>query len=156
MDRLKYIEKIEPEKSNLIKALQKVQEQEGYISDNSVEEISEYFSIPPVEVEGVVTFYSQFKRSELGEHVISLCNGTACHIKGAMDIYDALQDELGLDEGEITTSDKLFTLETVSCLGACGLAPVMMINEDVHGKLTTDKAREIIRELRLKEKGNNG
>ena len=96
---------------------------------------------------GVATFYSQFRFTPIGKYLILLCKGTACYVNGAERIYDAINDELGIANGE-TTADGLFTLSVVSCLGCCSLAPVMMINDRTYGSLTPDKARRILRELR--------
>ena len=147
MNRLKYVEKIEPKRSNLIKALQKVQQEEGYISDESVGQIADYFSLPPVDVEGVVTFYSQFKGNKPGEYQISVCDGTACHIKGSKQIENWITEETGIEEGE-TDSEGIFSLETVSCLGCCSLAPVIAVNDKVHGNLTREKLQNIIQDYR--------
>ena len=107
--------------------------------------------VSPARVFGVATFYSQFTLEPRGKYVLQICDGTACHVKGSMDIYDALADHLGLDEEQETTSDLLFTVETVSCLGACGLAPVVTVNGDVHGELTPERAVELVDDIAAKE-----
>ncbi|MBF0440271.1 MAG: NADH-quinone oxidoreductase subunit NuoE [Oligoflexales bacterium] len=136
--------KIDKEKSNLIKALQFVQEKEGYVSDDSLKEIADYFSIPEVEVEGVVSFYAQFKRIKPGRFKISVCDGTACHIKGASLISNWISDALEIKSGE-TDKDGLFSLETVACLGCCSLAPVMSINGKVFGNLDRKQLVKVLR-----------
>ena len=109
--------------------------------------------MPVAEVYGVATFYAHFTLNPKGKYVIKVCNGTACHVKGSMKLVDVLFDKLKLNEQKNTTDDMLFTVETVSCLGACGLAPVMVINESVHGQVDTKKAGDIIDEIIAKEGG---
>ncbi|MFW5856069.1 MAG: NAD(P)H-dependent oxidoreductase subunit E [Bacillota bacterium] len=149
---MKIIKDLERDNSNLIKALQKMQEEDGYISDDAIQNIADYFEMPPVDVEGVVSFYTQFKRTEPGKYKISVCDGTACHIKGSPLVLNWISDELGIEEGE-TDEEKLFSLETVACLGCCSLAPVVSINGKVYGNLDRDKLMKIIEEYR--EKGAN-
>ncbi len=138
---------LEKDQSNLIKALQLVQEGEGYISDQRLRDISDYFDIPAVDVEGVVSFYAQFKRTKPGKFIISVCDGTACHIKGSSQVKNWITDTIGIQDGE-TDTDKLFTLETVACLGCCSLAPVIAINGRVFGKLDRKKLLKILRNYR--------
>lgn len=142
-----YLEQIEPEKGNIIKGLQLIQHEEGFLSQEALETCSAYFSVPPAEVEGVVTFYSQFKRVKPGKYQISLCDGTACHIKGTSLIMDWISTELGLKNGEID-SDGLFSLETVACLGCCSLAPVLSINGEVFGNLTRKSTLRLLKNFR--------
>lgn len=146
---MKVLEGIAKDKSNLIKALQQVQAEEGYISDQSIDKISDYFSLPPVDVEGVISFYTQFKRIKPGEYEISVCDGTACHIKGSSLVLNWISDELGIDDGE-TDEEGIFSLETVACLGCCSLAPVVSINGKVYGNLDRDKLMDILDEYRKK------
>ena len=121
-------------KGDLIKALQLVQEHEGYVSDDAIRAVSKELSMPEAEVEGVLTFYAQFKRIKPGKHQICVCDGTACHIKGATLIQEWIAAEFGLRSGQ-TTKDGLFSLNTVACLGCCSLAPVMNVDGKVYGKL---------------------
>ena len=100
--------------------------------------------MPVAEVYGVATFYSHFTLEAKGKYVIKICNGTACHVKGAMNLHEIIKNKLKLDENSETTPDMLFTVETVSCLGACGLAPVMVINEEVYGLVTEKSVGEIL------------
>ena len=104
-------------------------------------------SIPASKVIGAASFYSQFRFEPAGRYTIKVCQGTACHISGASKLLDVLVEELGIAEGE-TTKDKLFTLETVACLGCCSLAPVIMINETTYGRLTTNKVKKIVNDYR--------
>lgn len=141
------LQNLDKEKSNLIKALQQVQEIEGYISDDAVHIISDYFSIPPVEVEGVVSFYAQFKRIKPGKNIISVCDGTACHIKGSSLVANWISDFLGIQDGE-TDEEGLFSLETVACLGCCSLAPVVSINGKVYGNLDRRKLLRVLKQYK--------
>lgn len=117
--------------------------------------VSEKTGIKLADIYGVVTFYTMFRLKPQGKYIVRVCKGTACHIAGANTIYDTLLNELGLSVGEDTSKDNIFTIVEVACLGCCGLAPAIMINEDVHGKLTSDSARMIIRDIRSKEGENN-
>jgi len=129
-----YLQEAGTGKDNLIRALQLVQSREGYVSDDAIRAAAEYFGIGAAEVEGVLTFYAQFKRVKPGKYKISICDGTACHIKGSTQIAAWIHAELGIGNGE-TTPDGLFSLETVACLGCCSLAPCMSVNGKVHAKL---------------------
>lgn len=142
-----YLKEIDSSRTYLIKGLQTVQGKEGYLSDEAILAVAEYFSIPAVEVEGVVSFYAQFKRTKPGKYQISVCDGTACHIKGSNMILDWISTELGISDGE-TDKDGLFSLETVACLGCCSLAPVLSINGRVYGKLDRKATVKILKEHR--------
>ena len=141
------LRELEKDRSNLIKALQQVQEVEGYISDTDISGISEYFSIPPVEVEGVLSFYAQFKREKPGKYIISVCDGTACHIKGASLIANWITDDLGIKDSE-TDEEGLFSLVTVACLGCCSLAPVIGINGKIFGNLDRRKLLKVLKQYK--------
>ncbi len=141
------LRELEKDRSNLIKALQQVQEVEGYISDTDISEISDYFSIPPVEVEGVLSFYAQFKREKPGNYIISVCDGTACHIKGASLVANWISDNLGIKDGE-TDEEGLFSLVTVACLGCCSLAPVIGINGKIFGSLDRKKLLKVFKQYK--------
>ncbi len=143
------LQDIEASPGNLIKGLQAIQAVEGYIANESIAAAAEYFSMPEAEVEGVVSFYAQFKRIRPGKYRISVCDGTACHIKGSVLIIDWIATELGIQDGE-TTEDGLFSLETVACLGCCSLAPVLSINGKVYGKLDRKSTIKILKEYRAK------
>ena len=137
-------------KGSLISILQKTQEIYGYIPIDAVYHISEKTGLTPAKILGVATFYSQFRFTAVGKHLIMVCKGTACYVNGAERIIDAIQEELGIGNNE-TTTDGLFSLSIVSCLGCCSLAPVMMIDEDTYGSLTADKVKQILRDIRQKE-----
>lgn len=144
-----YLKKIAPESSNLIRGLQAVQAREGYVSDESIVAVAEYFNTPVVETEGVLSFYAQFKRNKPGKYQICVCDGTACHIKGSSLILEWVSTELGIRGGE-TDTEGLFSLETVACLGCCSLAPVMSINGKVYGNLDRKGTIKILKEYRKK------
>ncbi|MGI9950985.1 NADH-quinone oxidoreductase subunit NuoE [Moorellaceae bacterium AZ2] len=135
--------------SHLIAILQEVQQKYRYLPEEALEVIAGDLHISPAVVWGVATFYAQFSLKPKGQYTIRICNGTACHVRGATQIHEALCKELQLKGGENTTGDLKFTVETVSCLGACGLAPVMTINDnEVHGQLTPEGAVSIVRGLK--------
>ena len=137
-------------KGSLISILQKTQEIYGYIPIDAVYHISERTGLTPAKILGVATFYSQFRFTAVGKHLIMVWKGTACYVNGAERIIEAIQEELGIGNNE-TTEDGLFSLSIVSCLGCCSLAPVMMIDEDTYGSLTADKVKKILRDIRQKE-----
>jgi len=137
-------------KGSLITILQKTQEIYGYVPIDAVYHIAERTGLTPAKIMGVATFYSQFRFQAIGKYLIMVCKGTACYVNGAERIIDTIKEELGIGDNE-TTSDGLFSLSLVSCLGCCSLAPVMMINEDTYGSLTPDKVKKILRDIRQKE-----
>ncbi|WP_456449891.1 NADH-quinone oxidoreductase subunit NuoE [Palaeococcus sp. (in: euryarchaeotes)] len=144
---LDYIYNYEQNPSSLIPLLQKTQENFGYLPKEALEEISRYLGVPLSRVYGVATFYAQFRFEPLGKYVIKICHGTACHVNGAVNISQAIKEELGIEEGQ-TTEEGLVTLERVACLGCCSLAPVIMINNKVFGKLTPEKVRKLMKKLK--------
>jgi NADH-quinone oxidoreductase subunit E len=129
----------------LIPILQGVQSEVGYVPPEAMERIGERAGVPASQVFGVASFYSQFRLEPVGEHMIRVCHGTACHVQGALAITEAILDELDVEEGG-TTSDGRFTVEPVACLGCCSLAPVIMIDDRTFGRLTPDEARKIVRD----------
>ncbi len=141
------LDKYEKKPRYLIPILQEVQEELGYLPEPAMIRISEYLGIPESKLFGVATFYAQFRFEPLGEHLIKVCHGTACHVKGADNIHDVLEDQLGISTGE-TTGDGKFTLERVACLGCCSLAPVIMVDDKAHGNLDRDKLKEILADYR--------
>ncbi|MCT4565645.1 MAG: NADH-quinone oxidoreductase subunit NuoE [Maledivibacter sp.] len=132
---------------SLISVLQEAQDIYNYLPIEVLDYIATEMKVKPAKVHGVATFYTQFRLEPVGEFVIMLCQGTACHVNGSKAIEEAITEELKIKEGE-TTEDNLFTLENVACLGCCSLSPVMMINGETYGNLTPDKAKEIIREIK--------
>lgn len=137
--------KKEDKKGSLIPLLQSAQETYGYIPESSIHYISEIIGIPAAEIYGVITFYAQFRLRPLGENIIKICQGTACHVNGAKNILNTIKNELGIDVDE-TTEDGKFSLVSVSCIGCCSLAPVMMINQETYGRLTQKKIAKILKE----------
>lgn len=137
----------------LIPLLQDVQEAIGYIPPESIEPIAEALNIYPSQVQGVITFYAGFSLEPKGKYVVKVCRGTACHVKGGRSVLRFMKRELGLNEGE-TSPDYQFTLETVACLGACFLAPVMMINRSHFGKLSPPKITTVLNQYGKERKGS--
>ena len=129
--------------SNLIGVLQDVQERFGYLPPTALREISQRTRIPLSRIWGVVSFYAQFYTEPRGRHTIRCCRGTACHVKGAPRVLDALEQELGIRDGQ-STLDLVFYLESVACLGTCFLAPVMMIDDHYYGNLTSQQIAKIL------------
>lgn len=140
------MEKYKVEKDNLIPILNEVQEKYGYIPKVAQLEISNYLSIPMAEIYGVITFYSRFTLEPKGKYNISVCLGTACFVKGSQKILDRLKDRLKIEEGQ-TTADGKFSIDTTRCVGACGIAPVFTVNDEVYGKATVKKLDEILDNL---------
>jgi NADH-quinone oxidoreductase subunit E len=149
----KFFAEYEKSQSSIIPLLQKIQDEYGYLPREQLQAMAEYLNVPLSKIYGVATFYAQFNFTPLGKYVIKICHGTACHVNGAVNISQAVKEELGIDENE-TSEDGLFTLQPVACLGCCSLAPVIMINEKVYGNLTTDSVRKIIRKLKEGEHGD--
>ena len=142
--------KREHSESFLITVLHKVQAQYGFLSVEHMQEVAELLGVPASTVSGVATFYHFFRLKPQGKYKVCFCTGTACYVRGIPAIMDAFSSELGVDMGE-TTKDGLFTLETARCVGVCGLAPVVIINEDVFGKVTPGEVSGIIAGIRKKE-----
>ena len=132
---------------NSLTILQSVQESFGYLPFEVVEYLSEKIGIPLGKMYGIATFYAQFKFHKRGKYIIQICDGTACHVKGSMLLEEFITNELGIRPAE-TTTDKLFSLEKVSCFGCCAIAPVVFINKDVYGNLTPAKLRRILNKYR--------
>jgi len=137
----------------LIPLLQEVQETFGYLSRESIGIIGKHLGLPTSKIYGVATFYNQFRFQAKGKYHIVVCRGTACHVKNSAKVLEMLIKDLKLQPGQ-TSRDKLFSLETVACMGACGLAPVLNINGEFYAKTNPKKAAKIIRELRDKEPGD--
>jgi NADH-quinone oxidoreductase subunit E len=132
------------EKANLIPILQQVQLKLGYLPEEALKRIAWYVKTPDPNVFGVATFYAQFQLLPRGRNIVKVCRGTGCYVKGSPRIVDELEKFLGIKEGE-TRPDMEYTLETVACFGSCALAPVMVVNDKVYGRMTAEKAKEILR-----------
>ncbi len=141
------IEANKDDESRLMKVMQDAQEIYGYLPFEVQEKIAEGMNVPLEKVFGVATFYAQFSMSPKGKYNISVCLGTACYVKGAQSLAERLSEVLGIGLGECTP-DGMFSLEACRCIGACGLGPVMTVNDEVYGKLTADDVREIIAKYR--------
>ena len=142
-------------RSNLIAIMQDVQAEYKYLSVPVLELIAEKLNIGVAKVYSVATFYENFSLEAKGKYIIKVCDGTACHVRKSQPIYDAIRAHLGLEGKQKTSADGLVTLETVSCLGACGLAPVVTINDQVHSKMTPEAVVELLEQIK-KEDAENG
>lgn len=140
------LKEFDNDKQHLITILNEVQEKYGYIPRVAQVEIANYLNIPLAEVYGVITFYSRFSLEPKGKYNVSICLGTACFVKGSKEILERAKQRLGIEEGK-TTPDGRFSLDTTRCVGACGLAPVFTINNEVYGKATVKKLDEVLDEL---------
>lgn len=145
------ITKYKSKKGNVIPLLQGAQALYGFIPRAAFERISSATGLPLSDMFGVATFYAQFRLKPVGKHIIKVCHGTACHVQNAKEITEAIEEALRVKDGE-TTEDRLFTLESVACLGCCSLAPVMMIGDQTYGKLTGNEAVKVIKNIRLADK----
>ncbi len=135
--------KFEPKRENIIPILQVIQEEYTYLPEHMMGEIADFTHVPESDIYGVATFYAQFRFEPTGENILSVCRGTACHVRGAPGIFEEVTDLLDL-EREGTTADDKYTVETVACIGCCALAPVITINEEVHGNLTKKEVRKLL------------
>jgi NADH-quinone oxidoreductase E subunit len=136
--------------SDLIPTLQRVQDEYGYIPDQSIEHIAKGLRVFPSTVQGVITFYSQFYTKPRGRNTVTVCRGTACHVRGGRGVLRVAQKVLGLKDGE-TSEDYQFTLETVACLGACALSPVMVVNDKVYGRMNPKRIENVLDLYKKKE-----
>ncbi len=139
------------EQRYLITILQHIQAHYRYLPENVLEYIAKKMDISPAKIYSVATFYENFSLEPKGKYVIKICDGTACHVRKSIPILEKVREILGLSEEKPTTDDMMFTVETVSCLGACGLAPVMTVNDVVHPAMTTEKAEQLIAQIKEDE-----
>lgn len=140
----------EKSRDRLIPLLQEIQDRLGFLSEESIELLGRHLNIPASKIYGVATFYNQFRFQPNGKYHIQVCRGTACHVLGSATVLEELQNELKIKAGN-TTSDGLFSIEIVACIGACGLAPVITVNGEFHAKVTASSIHEIISNIRMKE-----
>lgn len=145
------IERHEYKKAELIAVLQEIQKEYRYLPEEVLMYVATAMNVTPAKVYSVATFYENFSLEPKGKYVIKICDGTACHVKKSVPILKALRENLGLSSSKHTTDDFVFTLETVSCLGACGLAPVMTVNNKVYAKMTPETAIAALNEIRESE-----
>ena len=136
-------EQFNKDKENLIMILQEIQKKYNYLPQASLIYLSEKIGVPISTIFGVGTFYSTFSLEPRGKHIISVCLGTACHVRGAEKVRDRIQESLNLQDGQ-TTEDMLFTLESVRCLGCCSLGPVVRVDDDIYGRITSDMTGKIL------------
>ncbi|MCI6658218.1 MAG: NAD(P)H-dependent oxidoreductase subunit E [Faecalibacterium sp.] len=144
----KAIEKYGNKESSLIAVLQAAQEAYRYLPKEIFPYLSEKLKLSEAKIYGVATFYENFSLEPKGKYVLKVCDGTACHVRHSTDVLDYLRKELGLSAAKKTTDDRMFTVETVACLGACGLAPVITVNGHVYSQMTKEKAAKVLEELR--------
>jgi len=137
---------------NLISILQDLESEFGYLRVDAISWISERLDVPPAKFYGIATFYAQFHLTPRGKNVITACCGTACHVKGSERLINSLLKELGIPDGEDTSEDLKFTVEKVNCVGACSIAPVIIVNKTVHGKVTPDK---LMKEMKALKEGKH-
>lgn len=137
-------------RDSLIPILQNVQEKLGFLSEESVIEVSEFLKMPASKIFGVATFYNQFRFNQPGKYHVQVCRGTACHVLGSATVLNEIEKHLKVKAGQ-TTKDKLFSLEVVACIGACGLAPVISINGEFHAKVGTDSIKSIFDDYKNRE-----
>jgi NADH-quinone oxidoreductase subunit E len=137
--------------SRLVPILQAVQEEYRYLPKEVLTYVATALDVSPARVFGVATFYSHFAIEPKGRHIVRLCDGTACHVKDSIPILEAIRKRLGLEGKRTTTADMLFTVETVACLGACGLAPVVVVDDQVHGQMTPESGVKLIEAVIAKE-----
>ena len=140
------LEQYEPRRENLIPIIQDAQDCIGFISQKAIEEIAEYLDLSENDVFGVATFYSQFRFAPLGEHHVRVCRGTACHVRGSGQIQEAVMRKLGIALGE-TSEDQMYSLERVACFGSCALAPLVVVDDDVHGRMNVRKTEKLIEKI---------
>ncbi len=136
------------EEGNLISVLQDIEHEFGYLREDAIIWVAEQLDIPPAKFFGIATFYAQFHLRPKGKNVITACCGTACHVKGSERLINSLVKELEIPEGDDTSEDLKFTVEKVNCVGACSIAPVIIVNKTVHGKMTPDKTMKEIKILK--------
>ncbi len=141
------LEKYEGERGTLIPLLQDTQEAYGYLDEKIIRALARGAGYQLSQVYGVATFYTQFRLEPIGEHLIRVCHGTACHVAGAELISEEISNFLGVKDGQ-TTPDMKFTLESVMCVGACSLSPIMIVDEDTHGKLKPSNVRKVLKKYR--------
>jgi len=143
------------QKGATIPALQRVQEELGYLPEEAISEVAKFLGLTENEIYGVASFYAQFRFERQGEHVVRVCQGTACHVRGGGRVLDTVKQELGIEPGQ-TREDYKFSFEIVTCFGACALAPVMVVDKAVYGRMTTAKARQVLAKYSEKSQANEG
>lgn len=151
---IEILDRYDRSEAKIIPILQAVQEEYRYLPQEVMTFIATSLGVSPARLFGVATFYSHFSLEPKGKHIIRMCDGTACHVRGSKAVIDAIRERLGLNAKKITTDDMLITFETVSCLGACGLAPVLVVDGQVHGQIKPEQALELLEKIIAEEKEN--
>ncbi len=151
---MEIIDRYERSETKIIPILQAVQEEYRYLPQEVLTFIATSLGVSPARLYGVATFYSHFSLEPKGKHILKMCDGTACHVKGSSAVIDAVRQRLNLTDKKITTDDMMYTFETVSCLGACGLAPVLVVDDEVYGQVTPEEAMTILDKIDAEEKEN--
>lgn len=151
---IEILDRYDRSESKIIPILQAVQEEYRYLPQEVLTFIATSLRISPARLYGVATFYSHFSLEPKGKHILKMCDGTACHVRGSSAVIDAIREKLSLNPKKITTDDMMFTFETVSCLGACGLAPVLVVDDNVYGQVSPDQAVALVNDIIEKEKEN--
>lgn len=149
----KILDKYKQERGSVISILQDVQDTFGFIPEDVVFWFSDKLNVPASSFFGVTTFYAQFYLKPRGKHIITTCCGTACHIKGAEPVMSRIRVDLAVADGEDTTEDGQFSLESVACVGACGIAPVLIVDKKVYGNMSPDKASSILKDYEKRDGG---
>jgi NADH-quinone oxidoreductase subunit E len=142
------------ERASLIPILQEVQRRHGYLSRDAVVRIGRYLELPSSKIYGVATFYNQFRFQPQGKYHIQVCRGTACHVRGSLAVLDGIRRELAVDPGQ-TTRDGVFSLEVVACIGACGLAPVICVNDTFHANVTSKQIPRLLNDYRKRAESHD-
>lgn len=145
------LKEFHPDQKELIHILHRIQKEYNYIPPEIISEVSRKLKISESEVFGVLTFYNAFTLKPRGKHLVTVCMGTACHVRGAPAILDELSRRLGIEPGE-TSEDRRFTLETVNCVGACALGPIIIIDGEYHGQMKTQKVNKLLKDINQSEK----
>ena len=152
---IEILERYERQQFRIIPILQEVQDIYRYLPEDVIDFVAVQMNMSPAKIFGIATFYSHFSLEPKGKYVVRVCDGTACHVKGSSKLFSNFQETLELGDDKCTTDDMLFSVETVSCLGACGLAPAVVINEDVYGQVTPKMPNEMIETIKTKESEND-
>ncbi|MCB5272330.1 MAG: NADH-quinone oxidoreductase subunit NuoE [Candidatus Cloacimonetes bacterium] len=151
---MEILDRYDRNENKIIPILQAVQEEYRYLPQEVLTFIATSLGVSPARLYGVATFYSHFSLEPKGKHIIKMCDGTACHVRGSAKVIEAIRERLKLTDKKITTDDMMYTFQTVSCLGACGLAPVLVVDDDIHGQITPAQALALIDKIDAEEKGN--
>ncbi|HPF08400.1 MAG: NAD(P)H-dependent oxidoreductase subunit E [Candidatus Cloacimonetes bacterium] len=151
---MQILDRFDRSETKIIPILQAVQEEYRYLPQEVLTFIATSLGVSPARLYGVATFYSHFSLEPKGKHILKMCDGTACHVRGSSAVIDAIRERLHLNAKKITTDDMMFTFETVSCLGACGLAPVLVVDDEIYGQVKPEQALAILDKIEAEEREN--